>query len=60
MACAATQRTATVEREAQLALAALNALPGRGARSAVQALAAVCETHGLGEVQVLQSWLSRR
>ena len=47
--------------EAQLALAALNALPGPGARSGVQSLAAVCETHGLGrEVQVLQSWLSRR
>jgi hypothetical protein len=47
--------------EAQLALAALNALPGAGSRSAVESLAAVCETHGLGrEVQVLQSWLSRR
>jgi hypothetical protein len=34
--------------EAQLALAALNALPGPGAQSAVQSLAAVCETHGLG------------
>jgi hypothetical protein len=46
--------------EAQLALAALNALPGPGVRSAVQSLAAVCETHGLGrEVQVLQTWLSR-
>jgi hypothetical protein len=47
--------------EAQLALAALNALPGPGVRSAVRSLAAVCETHGLGrEVQVLQTWLSRR
>jgi hypothetical protein len=47
--------------EAQLALAALNALPGPGAQSGVQSLAAVCETHGPGrEVQVLQSWLSRR
>jgi len=47
--------------EAQLALAALNALPGPGAQSGVQSLAAVCETHGLGrEVQVLQTWLSRR
>lgn len=47
--------------EALLALAALNALPGPGLRSAVQSLAAVCETHGLGrEVQVLQAWLSRR
>ena len=34
--------------------AALNALPGPGVHSAVQSLAAVCETHGLGrEVQVL-------
>jgi len=47
--------------EAQLALAALNALPGPGVRSAVKSLAAVCETHGLGrEVQVLKTWLSRR
>ena len=47
--------------KAQLALAALNALPGPGARSGVQSLAAVCDTHGLGrEVQVLQAWLSRR
>ena len=47
--------------EAQLALAALNALAGPGVQSAVQSLAAVCETHGLGqEVQVLQAWLSRR
>jgi hypothetical protein len=47
--------------EAQLALAALNALPGPGVRSAVQSLAAVCETHGLGrEVQVLRTWVSRR
>jgi hypothetical protein len=34
--------------EAQLALAALNCLPGPGVRSAVQSLAAVCETHGPG------------
>jgi hypothetical protein len=47
--------------EAQLALAALIALPGPGARSAVQSLAAMCEIHGLGrEVQVLRTWLSRR
>jgi hypothetical protein len=47
--------------EAQLALAALIALPGPGAQSAAQSLAAVCETHGLGrEVQALQTWLSRR
>jgi hypothetical protein len=42
--------------EAQLALAALDALPGPGVQSAVQSLAAVCETHGLGrEVQVLRT-----
>jgi hypothetical protein len=46
--------------EAQLALAALNALPGPGVQSAVGSLVAVCETHGLRrEVQVLQTWLSR-
>ena len=46
--------------EAQLALAALNALPGRGVQSAVRSLVAVCETHGLRrEVAVLQTWLSR-
>jgi hypothetical protein len=34
---------------------------GAGRGSVVQSLAAVCETHGLGrEVQVLQTWLSRR
>src|SRR4030095_6902115 len=45
--------------EAQLALAGRNAAPGPGVRSAVQSLAAVCESHGLGrEVQVLQTWLS--
>jgi len=47
--------------EAQLALAALNALPGPGVRSAVQSLAAACETHGLGrEVQVLEAWIAAR
>jgi hypothetical protein len=46
--------------EAQLALAALNALPGPGVQSAVRSLVAVCESHGLRpEVQVLQKWLSR-
>jgi hypothetical protein len=34
--------------EAQLALAALIAMPGPGAQSAAQSLGAVCETHGLG------------
>ena len=49
--------------EAQLALAALNALPGPGVNSAVQSLAALCEAHGLGqEVRVLEpgSRLERR
>jgi hypothetical protein len=47
--------------EAQLALAALNALPGPGARSAVQSLAVVCESHGLRrEVRVLETWLAAR
>jgi hypothetical protein len=47
--------------EAQLALAALNALPGPGSVSAVQALAALCEAHGLDrEHQVLQDWLGSR
>jgi hypothetical protein len=47
--------------EAQLALAALNALPGPGGQSAVQSLAAVCESHGLRrEVRVLETWLAAR
>jgi hypothetical protein len=47
--------------EAQLALAALNALPGPGVESAVQSLAALCEAHGLKpEVQVLEGWLAAR
>ena len=47
--------------EAQLALAALNALPGPGVESAVQCLAALCEAHGLGrEVRVLETWLAAR
>jgi hypothetical protein len=44
--------------EAQLALAALNALPGPGMESALRSLAALCEAHGLRqEVQVLETWL---
>ena len=44
--------------EAQLALAALSGLAGRGARSAAQALIALCESHGLDqEVRVLDRWL---
>jgi hypothetical protein len=47
--------------EAQLALAALNALPGPGMVSAVHSLAALCEAHGLNrELQVLEDWLSAR
>jgi hypothetical protein len=44
--------------EAQLALAALNALPGPGVVSGAQALAAVCDVHGLErEVRVLERWI---
>jgi hypothetical protein len=47
--------------EAQLALAALNALPGPGVEPAVQSLAALCEAHGLGqEVRVLETWIAAR
>jgi hypothetical protein len=47
--------------EAQLALAALNALPGPGVDAAVQSLAALCEAHALAqEVQVLEGWLAAR
>jgi hypothetical protein len=47
--------------EAQLALAALNALPGLGMVSAVHSLAALCGAHGLDrEVQVLEEWLNTR
>jgi hypothetical protein len=46
-------RTQLSSGEAQLALAALNALSGPGVQSAVRSLAAVCDAHGLGrEVQV--------
>lgn len=44
--------------EAQLALAALNALPGPAAVGAAHSLAAVCELQGLDrEVRVLERWL---
>jgi len=47
--------------EAQLALAALNALPGPGVEAAIQSLAALCHAHGLGqEVRVLETWLAAR
>jgi hypothetical protein len=44
--------------EAQLALAALNALPGAAASTAACALAALCDAHGLDrEVRVLENWI---
>jgi hypothetical protein len=44
--------------EAQLALAALGALPGAGAISAAHALSSLCEQHGLEqEVRVLERWI---
>jgi hypothetical protein len=47
--------------EAQLALAALNALPGMGADSGAQSLAAICKRHGLvAEERLLVAWLDRR
>jgi len=47
--------------EAQLALAALNALPGPGVVSAGQALAALLDAHGLAkEVQIVESRLAAR
>jgi hypothetical protein len=47
--------------EAQLALSALDALPGPGAVSGCQALVATCDVHGLEEVVgVLNAWLEAR
>jgi hypothetical protein len=47
--------------EAQLALAALQALGGRGAVGGGQALVAVCSAHGLDDaVEVLDAWLDGR
>jgi hypothetical protein len=47
--------------EAQLALAALNALPGPGVEAAAQSLAALCDAHGLRrELQVLEAWRAAR
>jgi hypothetical protein len=47
--------------EAQLALAALQALAGQGAVSGGQALLAICEEHGLDDaVEVLDVWLKAR
>jgi hypothetical protein len=44
--------------EAQLALAALEALGGQGAVGGGQALVAICEVHGLDDVVgVLDAWL---
>jgi hypothetical protein len=45
--------------EAQLALAALSALPGAGAHAAVRSLVALCQAHALSrEAQVLEGWLA--
>jgi hypothetical protein len=47
--------------EAQLALAALQALGGPGAVGGGQALVAVCSAHGLDDaVEVLDAWLDGR
>ncbi len=47
--------------EADLAVAALAALPGPGAIAGGQALVGICDTHGLDDaVGVLDSWLSAR
>jgi hypothetical protein len=47
--------------EAQLVLAALNALPTNAANSGAQSLAAICERHGLdAEARLLHDWLDRR
>jgi hypothetical protein len=47
--------------EAQLALAALAALPGPGATNAAQALARFCEQHRLeAEARVLERWVDAR
>jgi hypothetical protein len=47
--------------EAQLALAALNALPGPGVATAAEALAAICLGQGLDmAARVIQGWLETR
>jgi hypothetical protein len=47
--------------EAQLALAALQALAGQGAVGGGQALIAICDVHGLDDaVGVLDTWLNAR
>ena len=47
--------------EAQLAVAALDALAGPGAVAGGQALVALCEWHGLEDaVGVLDAWLNAR
>ena len=46
--------------ESALALSALNALPGRGGDAAAQALASLCQAHGLDRAVLrLEEWLSR-
>ena len=47
--------------EAQLALAALRALPGPGGEAGGRALIALCRAHGLAEAsEVLERWLIGR
>jgi len=47
--------------ESALALSALRALPGGGGAAGVQALAAICERHGLHQAEArLEEWLVRR
>jgi hypothetical protein len=47
--------------EAQLAVSALDALPGPGAVAGGQALVGICDAHGLEDaVRVLDAWLNAR
>ena len=47
--------------EAQLAVSALDVLPGTGAVAGGQALIAICDVHGLEDVvRVLNTWLRAR
>ena len=56
--CAEARLTLT---EAQLAIAALDALAGPSAAAGGQALVGICDTHGIDDaVNVLDAWLSAR
>ena len=56
--CAEARLTLT---EAQLAVSALDALAGPGARAGGQALVALCDSHGLDDASgVLDAWLNAR